>query len=147
MKAQKMNGLVKNIFLGIFVIMIGLPLTSCAKKIPFLNSSVVPAAKGFTTVKIDSNKNFVVKINVSDLAEVERLQTAKLTYVAWMETDQGNMENLGQLKSLTSFFSKRHKASLETVTPYKPTKVFITSESDINVQYPGTQIVLTTNPF
>lgn len=147
MKTQKLNGLVKNIFLVIFSVTMAISFTSCAKRISFLNSSVVPSAKGSVTVKTDSNKNFVIKINVSDLAEVERLQTAKLTYVAWMETDQGNIENIGQLKSSTSFFSKRHKAYLRTVTPYKPAKVFITSENDINVQYPGTQIILTTNPF
>lgn len=144
---QKLNNLVKSIFLTVFVITMTVSFTSCAKNISFLNSSVVPSAKGHVKVKTDSNKNFIIKVYVSDLAEVERLQTAKLTYVVWMETDQGNVENMGQLKSSTSFFSKRHKAFLGTVSPYKPAKIFITSEDDINVQYPGRQVVLTTNPF
>lgn len=64
-----------------------------------------------------------------------------------METDGGNAKNLGQLKSSTGFLSKRHKASLETVTPFKPLKIFIPTEDGINVQYPGEQEVLTTEKF
>jgi len=147
MKMQKTNNLVRSIFLCVFVIMMVFPSISNAKKITFLNSSIVPAATGYAKVNKDSNKNFVVKIQIFDLAEVGRLQSSKITYVVWMETDQGNMENLGQLKSSASFFSKRHKATLETVSSYKPAKLFITSENDINVQYPGSQVVLTTDRF
>ncbi len=147
MKTQKSNKLAKNIFLGILALMMIFPFTAGAKKIPFLISSVVPAASGFAKIKKDKNKNYTVKIQISDLAEVERLQSSQLTYVVWMETDQGNMENLGQLKSSTSLFSKRHKASLETVSSFKPTKIFIKSEYEINVRYPGMQVVLTTDKF
>ncbi|MCB2178229.1 MAG: hypothetical protein KQH57_20665 [Actinomycetales bacterium] len=98
-------------------------------------------------MKQDNNQNYIIKIEVSDLAEVERVQASKNTYVVWMETDQGNVENLGQLKSSTSFLSKRHTASLETATSYKPVKIFITTEEGINTQYPGRQVVLTTETF
>jgi hypothetical protein len=124
-----------------------IPFTSCAKKITFLNSSVVPAAKGFVKIKNDNNKNYIIKVNVSDLAEVERVQSSQTTYVVWMETDEGNAENMGQLTSSTSFLSKRHTASLETVSPYKPVKIFITTENGTNAQYPGEQVVLTTDAF
>jgi hypothetical protein len=147
MKTQKTNNLVKDIFLGIFAIMMIFPSAACAKRIPFLNSSVVPAANGFAVVKKDNNKNYTIKIQVSDLAEVERLQSSKLTYVVWMQTDHGNMENLGQLKSSTSLFSKQHKASLKTVSSFKPSKIFITSEFEKNVRYPGMEVALTTDPF
>ncbi len=131
----------------VFAVMMILPITSCAKKYTFQNSTVVPAAKGFAVVKTDKNKNYIIEIEVSDLAEVERVQPSKNTYVVWMETDQGNSENLGQLKSSTSFFSKRHTASLETVSSYKPVKIFITTEEGINTQYPGSLVVLTTENF
>ena len=64
-----------------------------------------------------------------------------------METDEGNAENLGQLNSSTSFFSKRRSASLETVSSYKPVKIFITTEEGVNTQSPGSQAVLTTENF
>ena len=147
MKTKKLNRITLRILFGTIVALMLIPLTSCAKKIHFLNSSVVPAAKGFVVVKSDNNKNYKVKIKVSDLAEVDRLESANTTYVVWMKTDQGNTENLGQLKSSTSFLSKQHTAQLETVSSYKPTKIFITTENGINVQYPGKEVVLTTDSF
>ncbi|HTO15577.1 MAG TPA: hypothetical protein VLZ83_07390 [Edaphocola sp.] len=122
-------------------------LTSCSQKITFLNSSVVPGAEGYVKVKKDNNKNYIIEVEVTDLAEVGKVHATNNSYVLWMETDQGNAENLGQLKSSTSFFSKRHSASLETASSYKPIKFFITTEEGINVQYPGDQIVLTTEKF
>lgn len=121
--------------------------TACAPKVTFLNSSVVPAAKGWVKVKQDNNKNYVIKVEIEDLAEVERLQSSKQTYVVWMETDRGNTENLGQLKSSKSFLSKQKTASLETVSSFKPGKIFITAEEGINIHYPGNQIILTTDNF
>jgi hypothetical protein len=59
------------------------------KKIKFLPSTVVPAAKGYVKVKTDNNKNHVIKIEIRDLADVERLNSSKISYVVWMETDQG----------------------------------------------------------
>ncbi|GET34487.1 hypothetical protein PbJCM13498_33500 [Prolixibacter bellariivorans] len=147
MKTQKLSRITLSILAGTFVVLMLIPLASCAKKIHFLTSSVVPAAKGFVVIKSDKNKNYKVKIQVSDLAEVDRLESANTTYVVWMVTDQGNTENLGQLKSSTSFLSKQHTAQLETVSSYKPTKIFITTENGINVQYPGKEVVLTTDSF
>lgn len=121
--------------------------TSCAQKTAFLSSSVVPAANGKVNVKQDNNKNYNIEVEIQDLAEVERLQSSKQTYVVWMETDRGNVENLGQLKSSDSFFSKQKTASLETVSSYKPIKIFVTAENGIDVRYPGNQIILTTNNF
>ncbi len=147
MKTEKLKSLAKIISLGIFALVMVMPFTSCAKKITFLNSAVVPAAKGFVKVKKDNNENYIVKIKVSDLAEVDRVQSSQTTYVVWMETNEGNTENLGQLKSSRSFLSKRRTASLETVSPYKPVKIFITTENGTNAQYPGEQRVLTTDTF
>lgn len=147
MKTQKINRLAKSIFLTVFAAMMILPLTSSAKKIPFINSTVVPGADGYVKVKKDNNQNYIIKVEVSDLAEVERVQASKTTYVVWMETDEGNAENLGQLNSSRSFFSKQKTASLETASSYKPVKIFITTEEGVNTQYPGRQVVLTTENF
>lgn len=147
MKAQKKNIAIKSILLVALAVMMTITLTSCTKKITFLNSIVVPGADGYVKVKKDNNKNYIIEVEVSDLAKVERVQASKTTYVVWMETDEGNAENLGQLNSSTSFFSKRHSASLETVSSYKPVKIFITTEEGVNTQTPGRQVVLTTENF
>ncbi|MGA3015374.1 MAG: hypothetical protein ABSD71_15225, partial [Bacteroidales bacterium] len=74
MKTTSLNILGKNIFLGILTTMMMIPFTSSAKKIPFLTSSVTPAAQGYVKVKKDHNNNYLIKIHVSDLAGIERIQ-------------------------------------------------------------------------
>ena len=122
-------------------------LTSCSQKIAFQNSTVVPAAQGKVTIKKDSNKNYAIKIKISNLAEVQRLQPAKNVYVVWIETEENNIKNIGRIKSDSGFLSSKLKATFETVTSFKPTKVFITGEDNQDVSYPGYQMVLTTNKF
>lgn len=122
-------------------------IASCATNESFLNSSVVPSAKGTAKIKQDKNQNYRIKVQIEDLAEVKRLQRSKETYVVWMETDRGNYENLGQLISSTGFLSKQHKASLETVSSFKPVRIFVTAESGTNVRYPDAVQILTTNKF
>jgi hypothetical protein len=144
---KKLSYKTKSILLGILVIGMVLPFTASAKKIKFLPSTVVPAAKGYVKVKTDNNKNHVIKIEIRDLADVERLNSSKISYVVWMETDQGRTENLGHLNSSSGFLSRQMKASLETVSSYKPTKIFVTAEEFVNAQYPGDRVILTTDRF
>ncbi len=137
----------KNFFSGILMLSVMFLIASCSSTESFLNSSVVPAATGKVKVKQDGNKNYVIKVQIDDLADVERLQSSKDTYVLWMETDRGNNENLGQLKSSTSFLSKQHVASLETVTSYKPVRFFVTAENGKDVRYPDSVEILETRTF
>lgn len=135
----------KNFFTGIIMILGMLVIASCSSTESFLNSSVVPAATGTVKVKKDKNENYAIKVEIKDLADVERLQTSKDTYVLWMETENGRKENLGQLVSSSSFLSKQHVASLETITSYKPLRFFVTAENGIDVRYPDSMEILKTN--
>lgn len=129
----------KNTFIvAIFIALIS--LSSCKTKIDFLTSAVVPAARGYATVETDNNKNYKLNINVSNLAESTRLTPSKATYVVWVVGANNNAQNIGQIQ--TSNLS----ASLETVSSFKPSKIFITAEDAGNVQYPS-QTILTTSDF
>jgi len=147
MKTLKLNFSSRNLLLGASALLLLLSFSSCAKKITFQNSSVVPAARGKVTVDKDNNKNYVVKIKIDNLAEVSRLESSKKTYVVWMETDESQVKNIGQIKSDTKFISSKLKASFETVTAFKPIKISITAEDNADAQYPGSQLVLETNRF
>ena len=147
MKTRKSNKLVKGVLFSILMGSVIVLSTSCAQKVAFLNSPVVPAAKGTVKVTQDKNKNYVIDVEIQDLADVERLQLSRDTYVVWMETDRGNTENLGQLKSSSSFMSKQNTASLQTVSPYNPVKIFVTAEDGTDARFPGGQIILTTRSF
>jgi hypothetical protein len=124
-----------------------LGLTSCAHKVDFQISSVVPGARGYVQLKKDKNKNNVIDLHLSNLAEVERLSPAKKSYVVWMITDQNQTVNLGQINSSVSVFSKQLKATFQTVSTFVPIKIFITAEDDTNIQYPGNQLVISTDKF
>lgn len=143
----QLNSDIKKLFLGALAIIMLLSFTSCGKNIAFQNSSIVPAAEGKVSVKKDSNKNYSIGIKISNLAEVTRLQPSKNVYVVWMETEESLVKNIGQIKSDTGFMSSKLKASFETVTSFEPSKIFITAEDNADVQYPGMQLILTTNRF
>ena len=142
MKTTKFIPRTKNVFLGILILMIMIPFSMDAKKIRFLKSSVAPAADGYVKVKNDNNNNFVIKIRIKNMAEIENLVQAKQTYVVWMLTDNGVTENIGRINS-----SNKLNVSFETVTSFKPTKIFITAETDESVRYPDEQVILTTDRF
>ena len=120
---------------------------SCAHKISFGTSSVVPAAEGSVKVKKDKNNNYNIDLSVIRLADPKRLSPSKQLYVVWMDADQNGTKNIGQLKTSSGMLSKTLKSSLKTVSSVKPTRIFITAEDDAAVQYPGGQVVLDTSSF
>ena len=142
MKTIKLNTLTKTLFSGILMTIMVLSFSSCAKKVYFLLSSVVPAAQGQITVKNDKNNNYVIQMQITNLADIERLQPAKKSYVVWMETGGNFAKNIGRISS-----SNKLKVSFETVSTLRPTKIFITAEEDETSQYPGSMVVLTTDRF
>jgi hypothetical protein len=64
-----------------------------------------------------------------------------------MESGQDKTTNIGKINSSSSLLSSKLKASFETVSSSKPSKIFITAENDATIQYPGNQIVLSTESF
>lgn len=98
-------------------------------------------------MKKDNNNNYKLEVSITNLAPPERLQPPRSTYVVWINTKENGIQNIGQLNSENKFFSKALKASLTTVTPYKPTRVFITAEDNAAIQYPGNPVVLSTDRF
>jgi hypothetical protein len=122
-------------------------INSCTKKIAFLTSSIVPAARGDVKVNKDKNMNYVISIHISELAEVSRLSPPKQSYVIWMITDKNITKNIGKINSKMGGISKQLSASFETVSTYQPSKIFITAEDDASVQFPNSQIILSTDRF
>ena len=141
---MKNTAFTKKLILAFLASFSMLSFWSCSKKASFLNSSIVPAARGTVKVKLDNNKNYAISISLNNLAEPERLTPSKVAYVVWMMDEKGEVKNLGQIKTSIGVFSKVLKASFETVSLTKPTKILITAENDITVQYVDKDIILTT---
>jgi hypothetical protein len=136
---------VLNLFSTLLVLTLLLLVSSCARKVRFGISPVVPTAEGTVKVKKDKNNNYALKVDIKHLAEPNRLPEPKNVYVVWVETERNGIQNLGQLNTSSGLISSTLRASMETVTPYKPTRLFITAEDEAAVQYPGAQVVLSTN--
>lgn len=118
--------------------------TTCAEKVTFLNSAVVPAAEGTVSIKQDKNNNYNIDLSVKNLADPSRLSPPRSMYVVWMETSQSGAQNIGQLETSSKGLSRMLTSSLQTVSPHKPTGFFITAEDDATGNYPGTTVVLKT---
>jgi hypothetical protein len=134
-------------FLTVVAIVLILILSSCATKAKFLDSSLVPSAQGYVKMKTDRNKNYVIKIEIFNLALPGKLNPPKKVYVVWMYDGNTNLKNMGQVKSSQAFMSKALKASFQNISSFRPIKIFITSEYEANVQIPSQDVILSTNNF
>ena len=144
MKKITLKPVSRNIFLFATIFLLASTLNSCAKKMTFGTSNVVPAAEGSVKLKSDKNKNTSIDLNIVRLADPKRLDPPKNTYVVWMETAGNGTKNIGSLNTSSGFLSGKLKSSLKTVTPFKPTGFFITAEDDAKVQYANGRVVLRT---
>lgn len=149
MNTIKLSSLLKTTFTWVAALfLISIFATSCStQKISFANSQVVPAAKGKVKIKTDKNNNHTISISISHLAKPSQLQPARKTYVVWMNTSDNGIKNIGQINTSTGFLSGKLKSSFNTVSSFKPVKIFITAEDDAQIQYPNSQVIMTTPNF
>ena len=133
----------RHFYLLAFLFVSLVTFTSCSKKIQFENSNIVPAARGEVTVKKDNNNNYNIRLDISYLAEPERLQPPKKYYVVWLSSEQNQIPlNIGQIVGT----SKLH-VKFESVSSSKPKRIFVTAEDDVTTQYPCRYVVLETDKF
>ena len=145
MKKNKIDNRSALFFSAAFLLLVAFMLPSCARKMSFQTSNVVPAAEGSVKVKKNKNKNYDINLSVIRLADPSRLDPPKKVYIVWMNTNQNGTKEVGQLKTSSSLLSKTMKSSLKTSVPFKPTGFFITAEDDANMQSPSGQVILRTN--
>lgn len=133
---------IKQVSFVLVLMFMTINLTSCSKKVAFETSAIAPAARGEIVVKKnkDQNNNYNIEIQISYLAEPERLNPPKKCYVVWLESDENYPNNIGQIVGT----SKLH-VKFETVSATKPKRIFVTAEDDAKTQYPGNMIVLEAN--
>lgn len=132
---------------SISILVIFILLSACSKRINFATSTIVPAAEGVVKIKKDNNNNRSIGIKIKNLAEPERLQISQSVYVVWMVTEENGVKNIGQLSSSKSLFSSQLEGSLKTVTPFTPTRIFITAEQSSDISMPGSFVILETKTF
>ena len=122
-------------------------INTCAKKIAFLTSSVVTVASGDVKVTKDKNMNYLIEVHISELTKVSKLNPPKQSYVVWFETEEEGTKNIDKISSEMGGISKQLDVFFETVSAFKPNKIFVTAEDDANTQFPNSQIILSTDSF
>ncbi len=131
----------KNTYAFLPVVVILFTLGSCTPKMTFLTSAKVPAATGSVKVKKDKNNNYIVNLEVVNLAAPDRLDPPRQVYVVWADLGQNTIKKLGLLKPSSR---KDLKASLSAPSASEPVRVFITAERDTEIQYPTGDEILAT---
>ncbi len=115
-------------------------LQACTPKMTFSNSTIAPAVSGNVRVKKDKNANYIVNVDVANLAPSKNLDPPKNTYLVWMESDDRSVRKLGQLNPS----GKALQAKLTATAVSKPDVVFVSAEDNADVEYPAGPTVITT---
>ena len=160
MKKINPGSLPKNMIAGIFAATMIFAYSSCANKAVAVAKSpnaenpasattpLAPENRGQVQVTRDINSNYVIQINLRELEELSTIEpSANKTYVVWMEADKQSAKNLGQINSNTGWLSDKSKAFFEATSVLKPTKVFISEETAVSVQIPGSKIIWSSSKF
>ncbi|WP_236977289.1 hypothetical protein [Membranihabitans maritimus] len=132
-----------NSFQFLMLALIGFSITSCSTtKIEFPISDIAPAADASATIKQDDNNNYEINLTAKYLASPDRLNPPKDAYVVWAKTSQNGVKNLGQLVTKSS-----SKASLQTVSSFRPVQLFVTAENAADVEWPSRHEIFRTEIF
>lgn len=108
-----------------------------------------PAAEEKDGMQItrDAGGNYVIHLVVVNLQPVKLMKPAKEGYVVWVVTEAGVPVNIGNIEGASTWTDKKDKTKFEAAHPVKPVKVFITAETDLKTQKPGSQVVWSTGNF
>jgi len=91
--------------------------------------------------------NFVINLIVVNLQPVKLMKPVKEGYVVWMVTDADVPVSIGTIEGANTWTDKKDKVKFVATSPVKPVKVFISAETDLKTQKPGTQVVWSTGSF
>ncbi|WP_291787618.1 hypothetical protein [Cecembia sp.] len=123
----------KIIQLSVFVLLL-FSLEACSKKYSFPVSSVTPSADGEVKVKKQKGGIYSFETVVKNLANPSRLTPPKAHYIVWVQNEEGEYQNLGELE-----LSRRNNAKLEGALTYKPVYFIVTAEDVKNANWPNLQ--------
>ena len=132
------TGIYSAVLPAVLGLMLIWPFGDSAKKVSMTPGQVDPAAHGTVAVKTGHNGNTQVDITTKALTQPSALNPPENTYVVWFQPDGQGPQDAGALKVDNGL-----KGRLDTVTPHRRFKVFITAEKEPNPTKPHGPIVLT----
>ncbi|HEV2134964.1 MAG TPA: hypothetical protein VGR47_12070 [Terracidiphilus sp.] len=113
------------------------PFGDTAKKVSMTPGKEDPAAHGTVAVKTGHNGNTQVNITTDALAQPSALTPPENTYIVWLQPDGQDARDIGSLRVDNKLHGK-----LNTTSPYRRFKVFITAEKQRGLTKPKGPTVL-----
>lgn len=107
------------------------PFGDSAKKVSMTPGKEDPAAHGTVAVKTGHNGNTRVDITTDALAQPSALTPPANTYVVWFQPNGQDARDMGALR-----VNNKLHGTLDTTSPYRAFKVFITAENEPNPTKP-----------
>lgn len=165
MKRVKMNSLFNIAFAGLALIAITTGMESCSKKSKSSKSANSPATsepsidqsannavaaaeeKDGMQIKRDAAGNYVIQLVIRDMEAVKLMKPVKEGYIIWMTNESNVTTSIGTIEGANSWTEKKDKVRFEATSALKPIKVFITAETNLVADKPGTQVVWSTGNF
>jgi hypothetical protein len=98
-------------------------------------------------IKRDAAGNYVIQLLLKDLQPVKLMKPVKEGYVVWMVNESNVTTNIGTIEGANTWTDKKDKVNFEATSAVKPVKLFITAETNLAAEKPGTQVVWSTRNF
>lgn len=165
MKRVTLNRFFSIAFTCITALVMANGLQSCSKKTNASKASLTagsePAATATATtpaaapeeikdgmqIKRDASGNYVIQLVIKDMQPVKLMKPAKEGYVVWIVNETNTTTSIGTIEGANTWTDKKDKTTFEATSALKPTKIFITAETDLKTEKPGTQVVWSTKNF
>jgi hypothetical protein len=158
MNCIKTNRFLKTLFASAAIIVFMGAMEACSKKStssktklsnePVVVSKPAPVEeKDGMQIKRDAAGNYVIQLVVVNLEPVKLMKPIKEGYIVWMTNESNVTTNIGTIAGANTWTDKKDRVKFEATSAVKPVKVFISAETDLNAQKPGTQIVWSTGSF
>ncbi len=162
MKCIKTTRLFNFLFAGLALVVIMTGLQACSKKSTATATTTTttagePAAKETTPPPVeekdgmqitrDAAGNYVINLVIVNLEPVKLMKPVKEGYVVWMVNESAVTSNIGTIEGANTWTTKKDKSKFVATSSVKPSKVFITAETDLSAVNPGKQVVWSTGSF
>ena len=109
----------------------------CSKSVPLKPTQLIGAGSGSVKVELTYDRNNRLDLKLTNLPEPSSIQPEFTRYVLWVADSTGqNPVNTGQLR-----VDDKKAAKIQTLTPRRKYKLFITAEAAGDVLTPGARIV------
>ncbi len=157
MKLIILNRLFNILFVAASSLLIIGALEGCSKKSNASKTTVTetkeaenppPApVKDGMEIKRDAAGNYVINLTIKDMEAVKLMKPVKEGYVVWMQNESRVTTSIGTIDGADTWTDKKDVVRFTATSPVKPARIFITAETDLKVQKPGTQMVWSTRNF